>query len=135
MTPRRLALQDVAERPDRLLDAGYTRRDEDTTDTIRAIIYEKVISSDESQLKLLVQIHFQLAIHDDVGYEYDELCSYSFNGVYLEVRNRQMKAEDNRYFDEESEHAISVGTLKLDIESLGEVERLFALLKPGVSLW
>jgi hypothetical protein len=42
-----------------------------------------------------------------------------------------MEPEDNRYFDEESEHPISVGTLKLDIDSLGEVERLVALLKPG----
>ena len=117
MTPRRLGLQDVAERPDRLLDAGYIRRDEATTDIVRAVAYEKVISSNESQLKLLVQIHFELAISDDVGYEYDEFCSRSFNGVYLEVQDRQMEAEDNRYFDEESEHATSVGTLKLDIES------------------
>ncbi len=83
MTPRRLDLRDVAEHPDQLLDVGYTRRDVATTNTERAAIYEKVISSDESQLKLLVQIHFQLVMHDDVGYDYGELCSYSFNGVYL----------------------------------------------------
>ena len=117
MTPRRLDLRDVAENPDRLLDAGYIRRDETTTDTLRAVVYEKAICSDESQLKLLVQIHF------------------SFNGVYLEALDRQMEPEDNRYFDEESEHPISVGALKLDIDSLGEVERLVALLKPGISLW
>ena len=135
MTPRRLDLRDVAENPDRLLDAGYIRRDETTTDTLRAVVYEKAICSDESQLKLLVQIHFELAISDDVGYDYPDLCSYSFNGVYLEALDRQMEPEDNRYFDEESEHPISVGALKLDIDSLGEVERLVALLKPGISLW
>ena len=135
MSPRRLDLRDVAERPDRLLDAGYTRRDETTTNTVRAVIYEKVISSDESQLKLLVQIHFELAISDSVGYNCSDNCSYSFNGVYLGAQDRRMEVEDNRYFDEESEQPISVGTLKLDIQSLGEVERLVALLKPGVSLW
>ena len=135
MSPRRLDLRDVAERPDRLLDAGYSRRDEPSTDQVRAVIYEKTISSDESQLKLLVQIHFELAISDDVGYSYTDLCSYSFNGVYLEVLDRQMEPDDNRYFDEESEHPASIGALRLEIESLGEVERLVALLEPGVSLW
>jgi len=133
MTPQRRDLRDVAERPDRLIDAGYTRRDEATTDTVGAVVYEKVISSDESQLKVLVQIHFQLAISDDVGYEYDELCSYSFNGVFLEVQDRQMESEDNRYFDEESEHPVKAGTLRLDIDSLCDVELLVALLKPRVS--
>src|SRR4051794_15679595 len=124
MTPRRLDLRDVADSPDRLLDAGYTRRDETTTDTVRAVVYEKAISSNESQLKLLVQIHFELAISDDVGYGYADNRSYSFNGVYLEAVDRQMEPEDNRYFDEESEHPIRVGALKLDMDSLADVERL-----------
>ena len=125
----------MADRPNLLLERGYAPRDEHTTDTLRSVIFEKSISSDESQLKLLVQIHFELAISDNVGYDYEENCSYSFNGVYLEVINRQKEPEDNRYFDEESEDPISVGTLRLDVDSLGDIERLIRLLKPHVSLW
>jgi hypothetical protein len=135
MSPRRVDLQEIANSPNMLLERGYVRKDEYTTDTLRSVIFEKAIASSESQLKLLVQIHFELAISDNVGYDYEQNCSYSFNRVHLEVINRQMERENNRYFDEESEDPISVGTLKLDIESLAEVERLVRLLKPHVSLW
>ena len=72
MTPRRLDLRDVAQPPDRLLNAGYKRRDEHTTSTLRGVVDEKAISSDESYLKLLVQIQFEFAISEDVGYSYDQ---------------------------------------------------------------
>lgn len=132
MDPQRLDLWDTAGSPDRLLDFGYARRDERGTDTVRGVVYEKALTSDESQLKLSVQVHFELAISDDVGYDYPELCSYSFTGVYLEVSDRQMEQWDDRYFNEETEHPVRAGTLKLDIDSLGEVERLVTLLKPGI---
>jgi hypothetical protein len=131
MGPRNVQLRDIALDPDQLLGRGYIRVDESTSDPVRRVVYQKAITSDESQLKLLVEIHFELSISDDVGYEYCELCSYSFNCVKLEVLDRQMEPLDNLCFDELTEQSIGVGTLKLGLKSLEEVERLVTLLTPA----
>jgi hypothetical protein len=116
-------LEDMWDDPERLLRYGYVRRDQSTTDVARSVWFEKIYDSCDSQARLILQIEFDLSISDDPFATYKENLSYSFNGVYLRVVDRQMAAFDNQTYDEETERPRSVGRRKLSITTLEDLKR------------
>jgi hypothetical protein len=130
-------LRDFDYEPDRLLSLGYERRDEESADYVRFVWYEKEFSSSESQICLVLQIEYELGLSDDLRASYSANCSYSFNGVYVRVLDRQMEEVDNYTFDEETANPRELGRQRLSVTTLEECDALAKLLRPGLrpGLW
>lgn len=120
-------LAEYSESPDDLLGLGYERIDEDSSDTVRWVWYVKRVQSDQSQLQIVIAIEFQAGIGDDPFFQASQ-WSYSFNGVKLEVFDRQMTAIGNMGFDEETERLILTGEARLTLRTVSEVETLLKFL-------
>jgi hypothetical protein len=78
-----------------LLREGYTRREQRTTNSVRAVWYEKTfedsddayaIEPREGAIALMVQVEFDLSICDDPEASYEDNREYSFSAVYLWVK-------------------------------------------------
>lgn len=115
-------LRQVEREPDYLLEKGYVRQEQETTDVVRWVWYEKVLESAASQVRLVVQVEFELAIHDDWAASYEDNHQFAFNGVYLLVYDRQMDRLDSTSYDEETAHPRYVGRRELRIHTLSQLE-------------
>ena len=84
-------LREITREPYFLEKAGFVRREEETTDVVRWVWYEKTI---ESQVTFVVQVEFEMAISDDPFVKTSDNFSYSFNGVFLKVIEEQTEEEE-----------------------------------------
>lgn len=91
--------------------------------------YSKAVDGSESQLRFVVSIEFELGISDEPTLSYREARSYAFNGVRLDVYDRQMEQLSNIEFDTETEVPRLVGSAYLQLTTLRQVEELTKLLK------
>lgn len=80
-------LREVSQEPGFLEALGFVRRDEPTTDAVRWVWYEREFPCEEDHFDLVLQVEFELAISDSIAVSYVENRSYSFNGVFILVRN------------------------------------------------
>lgn len=117
-------LDDFSEKPDQLCQFGFSRREEDTTDSVRSVWFERTFDSIESQVRFVLQVEFELAIDDDPNVSYTENLSYSFNGVFLRVIDRQMERYNNQSFDEETERPRKVGRYELRVSTVEELNQI-----------
>ena len=95
-------LREITRYPAFLEKAGFVEREEETTDVVRWVWFERTIDSVESEVTLVLQVEFELAISDDPFVRTSDNFSYSFNGVYLKIIERQMEREDSESADEAS---------------------------------
>jgi hypothetical protein len=84
-------LREVTRDPFFLESAGFTRREEQTTDFVRWVWFEKTI--DLVEISLILQVEFELAISDDPSVPTNDNFSYGFNGVYLKILERSVEAD------------------------------------------
>ncbi len=84
-------LREITRQPLFLEKEGFVRRDEEITDVVRWVWYEKTIDSIDSQVRLVLQVEFELSISDNPFVRTIDNFSYSFNGVYLQIIGRQME--------------------------------------------
>ncbi|MBN1601229.1 MAG: hypothetical protein JW915_06450 [Chitinispirillaceae bacterium] len=127
-------LNEVEKEPAFLYERGFQRRDDEPCGSTNWAYFEKEFKSDESQVCFLVQVLFEVCTCDDPGYTIIELTSYSFNGVYLKVIDRQMEALDSRFFDDETEHRRKVGKWPLDIKTTAQLDTFCNLLGNGTDM-
>jgi len=92
-------LREITRYPSFLEKAGFIEREQHTTDTVRWVWFEKTVDSVASQVRLVVQVEFELSISDDPFVRTSENFSYSFNGVYLKIIEEQTEAEDSQSED------------------------------------
>ena len=130
-------LAEVTKEPTFLGKLGFTSREEDSTDSRRLVWWERTFQATDCQVKLIVQVVFEMSLRDDPSASYLDNVSYEFNKVYLKVVDRRMEEYDDKtrgtfghyayaLFDEESENPRTVGRYPLDIQ---KVSRLRALCK------
>lgn len=93
-------LREIPREPLFLEKAGFVRRDEETSDVVRWVRYEKTLESIDSQVTLVLQVEFELSISDNPYVRTIDNFSYSFNGVYLKIIERQMETGDSESDDE-----------------------------------
>ena len=105
--------------PDRLERYSFVRRDESSTDSVRWVWFERVLDSNECNLRLVIRIEFELAISDEPGASYRENRSYSFNRVVLEVDKVSDEPDKTEF----------LGEYELNIQTLREVKQLANLLQ------
>ena len=119
-------LNEIENEPTFLKTLGFKKVEQDTTEPLRTVWYHAKFQSDKSQIRLIIRIEFEVYITDDPLI--DNEPSYSFNGVYLIVVNRQMEEENNIYFDEQTEKPLTVGSLRLNISTTSELLSLCKML-------
>src|SRR4030042_664400 len=116
------------EKPTFLKRLGFKSREEDTTDTVRWICYERAFQSYESQVKLIVQVEFEKFYRDDPFASYTDNVTYSFNRVYLKVIDRQMDEFDNGTYDDDNEKPRNIGRVRIDVQTVSELRSLCKML-------
>jgi len=121
-------LREVQNEPEFLEKDGFIYREEESTDSVRWVWYEKAFESIESQLRFIIQVEFEMDIYDEPFASYAENRTYSFNGVYLIVVDRQMQRWDNRSYDEETEISREIDRYKVNIHTLGRLRSLCNML-------
>lgn len=121
-------LHDVEKEPEFLIGNGYARREEETTESVRLVWYEKTFGSFESNLRFVIQIEFELSISDAPYASWTENCTYCFNGVYLVVIDRQMRRWDNVTYEEDTECPGRIGRYKLEIHTMSRLRSLCSVL-------
>jgi len=94
-------LREITRHPAFLEKAGFVEREEDTTDVVRWVWFEKTIDSIDSQVTLILQVEFELSISDDPFVRTSDNFSYSFNGVYLKIIERPVETADSRSYERE----------------------------------
>lgn len=94
------------EKPTFLKRLGFKSREEDTTDTVRWICYERAFQSYESQVKLIVQVEFEKFYRDD------PFASYTDNGTY----------------DDDNEKPRNIGRVRIDVQTVSELRSLCKML-------
>ena len=94
-------LREVTREPDFLEKAGFVRRDEETTDVVRWVWYERTIDSVESEVTLVLQVEFELSISDNPVVRTSDNFSYNFNGVYLKISERPVETANSRSYERE----------------------------------
>ncbi len=117
--------------PDILLVYGFIRRDEETTSSVRSVWYEKIFDQYDSQLRLMIQIEFELDIYDDDSASYTENRIYRLNGVYLVVTDRQMQREGDKkdgYYYEDTENPREIDRCRIKISTFHELRTLCNML-------
>jgi hypothetical protein len=139
MTKRITDLCEISQEPTFLKRLGFKSREEDTTDTVRSVCYEKAFQSDDSQVKLKIQVEFEKTYRDDPMASYNDNVTYSYSGVYLKVIDRQMDEYDDetrgafshydyKVYNEESEKPRTVGRFPLDIQQVSQLRTLCKML-------
>lgn len=121
-------LRDFESKPDSLTLYGFERREEHSTDSVRWVWYEKRIQSYESQICFVIQVEFELYISDNPTASYLDNRSYGFNGVNLGVIDRQMERWDSMSYEEDTESPRDVGSWKLSIQTLEQLESFVGML-------
>jgi hypothetical protein len=94
-------LRETTSYPSFLEKAGFVEREEHTIDFVRWVWFEKTIDSVEFQLRLVVQVEFELSISDGPSMRDADNFSYNFNGVYLQILELPVELGDNRSCDRE----------------------------------
>ena len=131
---RRTSLCDFEDEPDRLVRPSFVRRDESTSDSVHLVWFERILDSDESQIRFIIRIEFELGLTDDPHDSSRANESYSFHGVVLEVINRRMRRYDSVTFEPDTERPQVVGQHRLTIRTLREVNQLVQLLRPSLHM-
>jgi len=72
---------------DDLIDKGFEREDENTTDDVRWIWLRKVIDIRGTRFTFLIEVTYLLTISDDPFASYDENFNYSFEKVRCFLRD------------------------------------------------
>ncbi len=136
-------LREITRYPSFLEKAGFVEREEHTTDDVRWVWFERTIDSIESQVRLILQVEFELSISDDPFVRTSDNFSYSFNGVYLKVIDRQMERSDSQSYDEETfmekplippldvlmeEEPREIGRFELKVSTLAQLRSLSKML-------
>ena len=114
----------LTNRPDVLLENGFIRRDEETTGSVRSVWYEKTFDPHDSQLRLTIQVEFELDIYDDDSASYTENRIYSLNDIYLLVTDRQMEREGDKhsgYYYEDTERPREIDRCRLNIKTFEQL--------------
>ncbi len=122
-----------------LLKMGFTCKEEDSTDARRLVWYEKTFQADDSQVKIIVQVEFEMCLRDDPSASYTNNVSYEFNKVYLKIVDRRMEEYDDetrgkfdhydyKVFKEESEKPRTIGHYPLDIQKVSQLRALCKML-------
>jgi hypothetical protein len=129
--------------PDDLIERGYERCDESTSDPIRSVRYRKRINPDPATLfdfakgytharwpavAFDVTITYTLYISDDPFATWRENCDYSFEEVCLVVYDaREVESDDSD--DEAREVQLTkIGERVIFPETLDELDRLAKML-------
>lgn len=112
-------INDFTENPDSLLEFGLKRHDEETTDSLRLVWYEKNIYQTHSPLNYILQVEFELLLSDDPFVSYSDNCDYSFVGVYLRIINRGVSYHETS--QNESIEIKEVDKIELNIGSISEL--------------
>lgn len=121
-------LREITRAPSFLEKAGFVEREEETTDVVRWVWYERTIDSIESQVRFVVQVEFELSISDDPFVRTSDNFSYSFNGVYLKVIDRQMQRWDSQSYDEETEVPREIDRFQVNVSTLAQLRSLCKML-------
>jgi len=82
-------LEDLNDNPELLLEMGFRRVDEHTTDTIRMVWFKKRIETAGAMIEMNLVIEFELAISDYTEGPDTDNYNYLFNCVYLESHNKR----------------------------------------------
>ncbi|MEW6441845.1 MAG: hypothetical protein AB1640_13000 [bacterium] len=121
-------LREVTRDPAFLEKLGFARRDQNSTDVVRWVWYERTIDSIGSQVRFVVQVEFELCISDDPFVKFPDNHTYSFSRVYLKVIDRQMEREDNRTYDEDTEIARVVDRFEINVTKVSQLRVLCRML-------
>jgi hypothetical protein len=84
-------LREITKEPYFLEKAGFARREEETSDVVRWVWYEKTI---ESQVTFVLQVEFEMSISDNPFVKTGDNFTYSFNGVFLGVIEEETESEE-----------------------------------------
>jgi hypothetical protein len=95
-------LRKITRRPSFLEKAGFVEREEETTDAVRWVWYERPIDSIVSQVTLTLQVEFELSISDDPFVRTSDNFNYNFNGVYLKIIEGRMEKGASQSYDMET---------------------------------
>ena len=117
-------LREITSYPSFLEKAGFVEKEEHTTDVVRWVWFEKTIDAVESQVRLVVQVEFELSISDAPFVRTRDNFSYYFNGVYLKVIDRQMER-----LDEETELPREIDRIKINVSTRSQLRSLCKMLK------
>ncbi len=82
MTEKVNDLNEVTQEPTFLEKLGFIQREENTTDALRWVWYERIFNSSESQLRFIIQVEFEMYISDNPDVSYNDNVTYSCNRVY-----------------------------------------------------
>ena len=121
-------LIEVTKEPTFLEKLGFTGREQDSTDTVRWVWYERTIDSYKSQVRFVIQVEFEMFITDDPVASYTDNVSYSFNRIYIKVIDRHMEKSDNQAYDEETENPREVGHFRVNIQKVSELRSICKML-------
>ena len=93
--------REITRYPAFLEKAGFVEREEETTDVVRWVWFERTIDSIESQVSLILQVEFEMSISDNPFVRTSDNFCYSFNGVYLKIIERPVETADSRSYERE----------------------------------
>lgn len=95
-------LREITREPYFLENAGFIRREEETTDVDRWVWYERTIGSIDSEVRLVVQVEFEMSVSDNPFVRTSDNFSYSFNGVYLRIVEEPIERSGTESYDAET---------------------------------
>lgn len=128
-------LREIIREPSFLEKMGFVPRDDGTADVDRWVWYEKTFDSIDSQLRFIVQVEFELAISDNRVLRVSDNFSYSFNGVYLRVIDRQMERWHDQMYDDERESPREIDRYEVNITTVTQLRALCRMLSPSPHTW
>ena len=106
------------------MDLGFTKEEEDTTDSNRLIWYTMTFDPCDSNVRFKLVITFDLSISDNPEATWIENCLYSWKGCHIEVVDRQMVERRKEDFDEDTEDPRTIGIYPLSAYTLEEITSL-----------
>lgn len=92
--------------------------------------YERMIESVEDRMRLVVQVELEMSISDNPFVRTSDNFSYSFNGVYLKVMDRQMGRLDDQACDDEFELEVDqeIDRFRVNVSTLAQLRSLCKML-------
>jgi hypothetical protein len=121
-------LRDSLQEPAYLYRLGFVREDESSTDFIRDVVFVRTLQSAKSQLRLSLQVRYELYISDEPRASYSDSHEYVFVGAYLAVSDRRLAIDAFGDFDEESELPREIGEWRLKCSTLSEIAAFSSIL-------
>ena len=100
-------LNDLNDNPELLIEKGYRRVDQHTTDPVRLVWFVRDIESFNNDIELSIKVEFELAISDNPYASDRDNYDYMYNQVFLEASSINT--------GDESEYLLSISTIE-DLE-------------------